>query len=58
MQKLTEINFIGDDELWIGVKRYGYKIVEFWGDTIIWHGQGILHRLHLKVVHGFNSMCM
>ena len=37
---------------------YGYEIVEFWGDTIIWHRQGILHRLHLKVVHGFNSMCM
>ena len=23
------------------IMQYGYKIVEFWGDTIIWHRQGI-----------------
>ena len=55
--KINESNFI-DDELWIGDNAGWYKIVEFWGDAIIWHGK-LYSRLHLKVIHGYyNSMCI
>ena len=38
--KVNASNFIDDiDELWIGDNARWYKIVEFWGDTIIWHGK-------------------
>ena len=38
--KINESNFIGDiDELWIGDNARWYKIIEFWGDTIIWHSK-------------------
>ena len=36
---VNESNFIDEfDELWIGDYDGWFKIVEFWGDTIFWHG--------------------
>ena len=49
---INESNFIDEiDELWFGDYAGWFKIVEFWGDTIIWHGN--YFKLHLKVIHGY-----
>ena len=58
IQKINESNFIGEiDEVWIGDYAEWYKIVEFWGDAIIWHGK-LYSRLHLKVIHGYYIRCV